>query len=73
MALTDKIQEYLDKLSEPIQAEVLHYVEYLFERVSHQSIAEDRAWYNFSLTQMFRDAEDEEELYTLNDLKVRFS
>ena len=73
MALTDQIQSYLDKLSESIQAEVLQYVEYLFEKTSRQTIAEDQAWYNFSLGQMLRDMEDEDELYTLNDLKVRFS
>jgi len=73
MTLTDKIQTYLERLSEPIQTEVLHYVEYLFEKVSRQTIAEDKAWYEISLSQAFRGMEDEEELYTLKDLKVRFS
>ena len=73
MALTDKIQIYLDQLSEPLQAEVLHFVEYLFEKVSHQTIAEDKAWYSFSLNQAMSGMEEEEELYTLDDLKVRFS
>jgi hypothetical protein len=73
MVLTDKIQEYLNKLSEPIQAEVLHYVEYLFEKTSRQSVAEDEVWYNFSLSQALSDIKDEEELYTFKDLKVHFS
>jgi hypothetical protein len=71
--ITDKIQTYLDQLSEPLQAEVLHFVEYLLEKVSHQTIAEDKAWYSFSLNQAMSGMEEEEELYTLDDLKVRFS
>lgn len=73
MALIDEIQTYLDKLSEPFQAEVLHYVEYLFEKVSRQTVAEDKAWYGFSISQMMRGMENEEELYALKDIKEHFS
>jgi hypothetical protein len=43
------------------------------EKVSRQTIAEDKAWYELSLNQALRGMEVEEELYTLADLKVHFS
>lgn len=72
MTLAEKISSHIANLSESRQAEVLDFVEFLEDRSKklRDGDAEERAgWSAFSLSQAMRGMEDEEELYTLADLK----
>jgi hypothetical protein len=56
----------------PTWAEVLDFVEFLEDRskkLGSTDAGESAGWSAFSLSQMMRDVEDEEELYSLSDLK----
>ena len=69
MTVTEKIIEHIHHLPEPIQIEVLDFVEYL----ENKAEAEDRrAWSSFSLSQALRDMESEAPLYSEKDLKEVF-
>ncbi len=72
MAITEKIQQHVQKLPASLQAEVLDFVEYLLAKVSKYS--EERDWSNLSLAFAMRGMEDEfTPLYTTADLKVVFA
>lgn len=75
MLVTDKIFQYAKKLPQPLQAEVLDFVEFLLSKSERGSAAEDDlAWSSFSLTTAMRGMEDENmPEYTLADLKVVFA
>lgn len=73
MSLPERIAERLKRLPEPVQAEVLDYVEFL--EAKQERAADARAedqWSQFSLAQALRDSEEEQELYSLDDLRERF-
>jgi len=71
MAITEKIQQHVQKLPAPFQAEVLDFVEYLLAKVKGR---EEGDWSNLSLTFAMRGMEDEATpRYTTADLKVVFA
>lgn len=71
MLVSEKIQQYTQKLPEQLQLEVLNFVEYLLHKSSHDE--EDEAWSNLSLQMMMRGMEHESMPdYTRDDLKVVF-
>ena len=73
MILAKEIVERVQRLPEPLQAEVLDFVEFLLAKTSGESEKEEnRRWMGFSLLSAFRDMEDEPELYADKDLKERF-
>lgn len=51
------------------RTEVLDYLEFLLVKAER----EDKEWSRFSLTSAMRSMNDEPELYTLADLKVKYS
>ena len=69
MTLAEKILQKMRLLPEEKQAEVLDFVDFLSQK---QAEEENRAWSAFSLASALRGMEDEEELYSLDDLKERF-
>jgi hypothetical protein len=74
MPTVEKISEYLSKMPAPYQAEVLHYVEYLWQKLQDQgSDNEDLLWQEFSLASALRDMDEADEVtYTIDDLKEKF-
>ena len=61
MMASKRIHEYVQRLPEPLQAEVLDFVEFLLTKVGHNSVQqEERAWTNFSLAMAMRGMEDED-------------
>ena len=75
MTITDKIQEYVQKLPTAFQAEVLDFVEYLLAKTKRGSREDEEGlWSDLSLTFALRGMEDENSPhYTKADLKVVFS
>ncbi len=75
MVLTERIQEYMQKLPTALQMQVLDFVEYLLTQLERQAARQeekDRA--GLSLAGAMRDMEHEETpVYTAADLKVVFS
>jgi len=70
MAITEKIQRYVQKLPSAFQVEVLDFVEYLLTKSERR---EDQDWADLSLTLAMRGMEDENApSYTSADLKVVF-
>ncbi len=70
----ERIQEYRRKLPEPLQAEVLDFVEYLVGKVEREASHEEWDWSALSLGSAMRDMEDEDApMYTLTDLKATLS
>ena len=75
MLLSERIQEYVDRLPALFQAEVLHFVEYLLAKAEHEEIQQEREdWSTLSLSTAMRGMEDEDtSAYSAADLKVVFS
>jgi len=69
MVLNEKIQEYIRKLPESLQEEMLDYLESLLVKANR----EDNEWTRLSLASAMRGMENEPDLYTLSDLKVKYS
>ncbi len=69
MVVSEKIQEYIQKLPPSFQEELFDYLEFLLAKAER----EDREWSRLSLASAMRGMEDEPELYTLADLKVKYS
>jgi len=69
MVLSEKIQEYIGRLPPSFQEELFDYLEFLLAKAEH----EDEEWSRMSLASAMRGMEDEPELYTLADLKVKYS
>lgn len=63
MSLEEKIIKQIHELPESRQSEVLDFVEYL------RTKTDEKDWPAFTLTSAMRGMEDEESLYTLDDLK----
>jgi hypothetical protein len=73
MSLPERITDRLKRLPEPVQSEVLDFVEFLEAKQERAADARaDEHWARFSLAQALRDSDEEEELYSLDDLRVRF-
>jgi len=72
MLVSQKIQKYAKKLPEPLQIEVLDYIEYLLSKTKQEK-DEDADWSSLSLTMMMRGMENEPTPeYNRDDLKVVF-
>ena len=71
MTAAERIQEQVQKLPEPLQAEILDFIEFLMQ---HQSMRkEDLDWSRLSLAAAMRDIEDEDlPTYDESDLKERW-
>ena len=63
------LEDLVRELPEELKAEVYDFAAYLLTR---QLQEEDRDWQSLSLQQAFRGLEQEEDLYTLDDLRVRW-
>lgn len=71
ITINERIQQYVQELPAPFQAEVLDFVEYLLTKARSR---EERSWSALSLASAMRDIEDEAvPLYTIADLKVVFA
>jgi hypothetical protein len=69
MVLSEKILEYIQNLPPSFQEEVLDYLEFLLAKAER----EDKEWSRLSLASAMRGMEDEPEIYTVADLKVKYS
>jgi hypothetical protein len=73
MILAKEIVERVQRLPEPLQAEVLDFVDFLLAKTSGEfGKEEDRRWMGFCLQSALSGMEDEPELYADKDLKERF-
>jgi hypothetical protein len=74
MAIADRIQQYVQQLPAPLQAEVLDYVQYLLLKTKRQGTPlDDSAWSTFSLASAMRGMEDEDTpVYSPADLREVF-
>lgn len=75
MALTDKIQERIQQLPVPLQAEVLDFIEFLLTKARQEATEDDEDLWNhmsLSLAMCGMEGEDSPQ-YTPADLKVVFS
>jgi hypothetical protein len=75
MITVNKLSQYVEKLPQPLQAEVLHFVEYLLSKAERDNgKQEERNWSDLSLSLAMRGMEEEASpKYTTTDLKVIFS
>lgn len=74
MGMAEKIQQYIQKLLQPLQAEVLDFAEYLLSKVERETEREETDWSASSLASAMRGMEDETTpVYSSADLKVVFS
>ncbi len=69
MVLSEKIQEYIQKLPSSFQEELFDYLEFLLAKAER----EDKEWSRLSLASAMCGMEDEPEIYTVADLKVKYS
>jgi hypothetical protein len=69
MVLNKKIQEYIRKLPQSLQEEMIDYLEFLLAKAQR----EDNEWSSLSLASALRGMENEPDLYSLSDLKVKYS
>jgi hypothetical protein len=77
MTVIDKIHQRVLILPKPLQTQVLDFVEFLLSKgeTDLQDNIQDidtLEWSNLSLTMAMRGMEDEEEPYTIGDLKETF-
>jgi hypothetical protein len=70
MNLAETIIKDVQALPESKQTEVLDFVQYLSSKAEKQ---ERTDWAGFSLSSAIRGMEDEQALYSLNDIKESFS
>jgi len=75
MVITERIQQYVQRLPTSFQVEVLDFVEYLLAKAEREAARqEEKAWSDLSLSFAMRGMEDENTpTYTTDDLKVVFS
>ena len=74
MPVIEKIHQYVQRLPQPLQTEVLDFVEYLLSKVEHETAGQEEGdWSALSLAFAMRGMEDETTpAYTRADLKVVF-
>ena len=68
MTLARKIFTRIEKLPEIYQAELLDFVALLDTRSKQVDDDERASWFHFSLSQAMRGMEDEDDIYSLDDL-----
>jgi len=75
MSAVERIQQYVQRLPQRLQAEVLDFVEYLLTKVEREAAQpEERDWSPLSLAFAMRGMEDEDvPAYSVEDLKVVYS
>jgi hypothetical protein len=75
MLLSERIQQYVQTLPAPLQAQVLDYVEYLMAKAEQEVIQQEKKdWSRMSLSSAMHRMENEDvPTYTTSDLKVAFS
>lgn len=75
MLAVDTIQQYVQKLPRPLQAEVLDFIEYLLSKMERETAQQDETdWSGLSLAFAMRGMEREDTpIYTTADLTVVFS
>ena len=74
MTLAEKIIQHLRNMPEPVQAEVLDFVEYLESKAGRgHPNQDDKDWSALSLSQAMRGMETEQTSYSSNDIKEMFS
>lgn len=74
MAVAEKINQHLKNMPEPLQVEVLDFVEYLnLKTVVSRHTQDEADWSTFSLVHAMRGMENEQTLYSLKDIKEVFS
>jgi len=69
MTVTDKILKHLQSMPEPVQVEVLHFVEYLESKLKKFELDQETDWSKFSLLQAMEGMEEEQAPYSLKDIK----
>lgn len=70
MTVEEKILREVRRLPEPLQAEVLDFVEYLQSKAgTARASDEDETWREMSLSEAMRGMESEPSLYSSEDLK----
>lgn len=73
MTTAERITQHLVSLPEPVQKEVLDFVEFLKSRHEiPKSREEDAMWTDLSLASAMRGMEDEDTSYTQTDIKESF-
>jgi hypothetical protein len=75
MVITERIQQYVQRLPASFQVEVLDFVEYLLAKAEREAVRQEgKDWSDLSLSFAMRGMEDEDTpTYTTDDLKVVFS
>ncbi len=71
MTTSEAILARLKALPDPVQKEVLDFVEFLESRQAGRDVS-DEEWNRFSLASAMRGMEEEESPYTRDDLKESF-
>jgi hypothetical protein len=71
MTTSEAIVERLKSLPDPVQKEVLDFVEFLESRRAGREVS-DAQWNGFSLASAMRGMENEDSPYTRDDLKESF-
>jgi hypothetical protein len=69
MVLSEKIQEYIQKLPPSFQEELFDYLEFLLAKAER----EDKEWSRLLLASAMHGMEDEPAIYTVADLKIKYS
>jgi len=70
MTVTERIVEHLRDLPPSVQQRVLHFVELLEARINGDGKANELAeWSEMSLSNAMRGMEEEEEPYSLDDIR----
>lgn len=69
MNLSEKILTAVASLPESKQAEVLDFAEYIKSKMEKEEASH---WDNFSIASAMRDMENEDALYSVNDLKETY-
>jgi hypothetical protein len=74
MPTLERVSEYLSQMPAPYQAEVLHYVEFLWHKLQAQGREkDDLLWQELSLASALRDMDEVDEVtYTKDELKEKF-
>ena len=74
MTLPEKILQHVKKLSEPRQAEVLNFVEYLESKdEKSEKEKENKEWLSYSLSNAMRGMENEVSPYSVEDIKEKYT
>ena len=69
MTLDEKIHQYVQKLPQAFQQELLDYVEYLVMKAEQQ---EQQEWESLSISSAMRDMDNDSGSYSLSDVRVTF-